>query len=52
MGEKLLPVCWDSHVESDNTRDAGTPSSPKLVAGLFGFRLSHINTRPSWEEKS
>lgn len=33
-------------------RDAGTPPSPILVAGLFGFRLSHINTRPSWEENS
>lgn len=35
---------------SKSTRDAGTGSSPSLVAGLFGFLLSHINTRPSWRE--
>lgn len=57
--------CWDScfsrqflsttafpEAVISNTPDTRRCFSPILVAGLFGFLLSHINTRPSWEEKS
>lgn len=49
---QLLSTAALPEAAVSTTGDAGTPPSPILVAGLFGFRLSHISTRPSWEESS